>query len=704
MAFWRLTGGVDQFTGAAGEDNVFLIEQDALGPNDTIAGGSTGVFNDALVAIDAENLNADKFAGVSNIELLCLLSANASTVLLTNNLVASTSRGIFAVQSAAGSDSIDASGVTNAMRIAFYAGAGNDTLTGGNGNDYFEFSISELTLADQVVAGSGFDCLAISTGGAVSAASLANVSGIEDVLLGNSGNGITLSNAFVAGSDNGVMAIQDGNGNDTVDAGGVTNGTRVAFYAGSGSETFIGGNGSDYLSIAADQLTASDHVAGGANLDIVEFSTAGPVNAGAFTNISGIDLLLLNNGGSAITLADSVVTAADNGLLIVIDSGAGNDIVNASAVAANRVVFQSTGGNDNFTGGGGSDVALFNAAGLTSGDTFAGGTGFDILQLTGAGAVAAAAFANFSGVDELFLTLGGNSLTLSGGLVASSDNAVFVVSDQAGHNTVDAGAATLGGRVYFNAVAGDHNTYTGGTGSDFFDFGNVNLNSSDTLAGGNGAGTDFLRVVTAASVTAADLANVTQMEVVQLLAGGTIALADTLSNTGKLEAGGTAVADTIDGSAVSSFNLFIKGAGGADTLKGGAGNDQFFLPDTNFVTVDGNGAFDKIVLTSGFDGQTFDLSAQVSKITDVEAITLESAAGATIALGPDDIAQINPAGNFLYVVGGSDDQIDVSGSDWTQLETNHTNANLPGHTFVHFQHLNGSDLYVDILFPMTILV
>ena len=48
--------------------------------------------------------------------------------------------------------------------------------------------------------------------------------------------------------------------------------------------------------------------------------------------------------------------------------------------------------------------------------------------------------------------------------------------------------------------------------------------------------------------------------------------------------------DSIDGSAVSSYNLVIKDAGGADTLKGGGGNDQIVLPDTNFVEIDGNPA------------------------------------------------------------------------------------------------------------------
>jgi VCBS repeat-containing protein len=694
MSVFTLTPGVDNFTGTSGETNTAFLTPSTLQDTDTITGQFAGPFFDILTITAGGTIAAAQFAGVRRFELINLASAGNS-VALTSQLVAESSAGIFSVVGDAGNDTVNASGVTNGMRIAFYAGSGTDSFVGGNGNDYVEFATAELTAADSVNGGNGFDFLAFSTGGTVTAAALASVTSIEEVLLSNAGNSLTLSNAFVAGADNGVMSIVDGTGNDTIDASAVTNGIRVAYFTNSGNDTFVGGNGSDYLSFHADQLTSADHVTGGANYDIIEFDTAGTVAASAFTNVTGIDELILNAGGTNVTLTNAMVASTDNGVLVILDNGSGNDTINSSAVVSNRVVFQSNGGNDSFTGGGGSDVALFTAAGLTAADTFAGGTNFDVLQLTTAGTVGAAAFTNFTGVDELFLTLGGNTITLNGGVVANSDNGVFVVFDQSGNNTVNAGAATLGGRVVFNAVAGDHDTYTGGTGSDFFQFADANLNNTDTLAGGNGAGTDFLVVTTAASVTAADLANVTQMEVVQLAAGGSIALANTLSNSGSLEVDGTAAVDSIDGSGVAGYNILIKGGGGADTLKGGGGNDQVDLPDTNFVAIDGNGGFDKINLTSAFNGQTFDLTSQVSKITDVEAIVLDSAAGAIVNVAPGDISQINAAGNLLYIAAGSDDQINVSGTGWTQLETNHTNPNLPGHTFTHYHNSNGSDLYVD---------
>jgi hypothetical protein len=396
-----------------------------------------------------------------------------------------------------------------------------------------------------------------------------------------------------------------------------------------------------------------------------------------------------------------VVAGTDNGVLVVLD-GAGSDTVNAASVLTNRVVFVATSGNDSFTGGGGSDVALFGATNLNASDSFTGGAGFDILQFTTAGTVGAAAFTNLGGVDELYLNLAGSIITLSGNLVASSDNGVFVVYDEAGSSTVDASAATLGGRVVFDAIGGANNTYIGGSGSDFFRFNAANLDSTDTLTGGGGAGTDFLVIRTAGSVSAADLANVSQMEVVQLQNGGSVILSDTLSDSGSLETDGSSLADTFDGSAVTSYNIVLKGNGGADTLKGGAGNDQVFVPDTDFVAVDGNGGIDKAFLTSAFDNQTFDLATHVARISDLEVISLENAVNVTLNVTASDVGQINSSGKFLYVLGGSDDQV-VLQDEWTLVEINHVNpAVSASHQFVHYHNSAGLDLYVDDLISFTV--
>jgi hypothetical protein len=696
MAVKTLTAGRDLFVGGDERDIFYFCPAD-LSSDDQVSGNS-GV--DFLIANCAGTITAAQLSGVSGIEIL-VHAAGGNTVTLTNQFVGGTERGNFAVEGGSGDDTVDASGVTNGVRIVVDAGAGNDTLIGGNGDDYFAFRAADLTAADRVSGGTGFDCLFLDMFGSLAASAFENVSGIDALLLRGFGNPVVLTDALLAGADNGVMCVV-GSLYSVVTADDITNGIRIAYDAGPADDTFFEGNGSDYVSIASYQLTSSDVITGGANYDIIEFSTPGPVTVDAFAQVSGIDALILHRQfGNGVTLTDGLVAGSDHGVFVV-NGGAGDDVVDAGAVVASRVVFLAgPGGSDSFTAGAGSDVALFAAGTLDANDRFIGGAGFDVLQLTTAGTVGATAFTKMLGVDELYLTLGGNTIAL-GHAVANSDAGMFVVYDEAGHNVVDASAATLGGRVVFNAVAGDHNTYTGGAGSDSFQFGDASLNSTDTLAGGNGTGTDFLAVTNAASVTAADLVNVTQMEVVQLAAGGAIALTDDLSNSGSLEADGTSAADTIDGAAVASYGIVFKGNGSSDTLIGGAGNDWFFVPDTNFVAIDGNAGFDKIVLTAAFDGQALDLSSQVSKITDVEAISLESAAGAIVNVAPGDIAQINASANYLYLVGGSDDEVSVSGSGWTQLETNHTNANLPGHTLVHYHNTNGADLYLDSLFPLTV--
>ena len=73
---------------------------------------------------------------MTNVEEL-LLSSEGNGVTLTNGVIAGSSIGYFAVVDGAGNDTVDASGVTNNVAVAFFASSGNDTFKGGNGNDAF---------------------------------------------------------------------------------------------------------------------------------------------------------------------------------------------------------------------------------------------------------------------------------------------------------------------------------------------------------------------------------------------------------------------------------------------------------------------------------------------------------------------------------------------------------------------------------------
>ena len=227
------------------------------------------------------------------------------------------------------------------------------------------------------------------------------------------------------------------------------------------------------------------------------------------------------------------------------------------------------------------------------------------------------------------------------------------------------------------------------------------IDAQDVIAGGQG--NDALLVTDAnASLTAAQLANVTGFASLTLQAGGSAALTDALSDAATFTANGTAAhADAFDGSAVTGYGIVFNGQGGADTLIGGAGDDVFNIPDSQFAAIAGGAGLDRIVLTT--PGQHFDLHANAARITDIEVISLVRAGGATMTMTSADIAQVNASGSSLYVVGGSDDEVRITDPGWSLIST--TNANTavaPGANFIHYHHTSGVDLFLDDRFTFPV--
>jgi hypothetical protein len=121
-----------------------------------------------------------------------------------------------------GDDSIDARALGPTERVQVLAGDGTDTILGGAGNDVVRFDAAYLTAADVVdPAGGALDRLQFDTAGALAAGSLANVRGVEVVVLAAGGNALTLVDAMVALSQGRVVAVFGGNGDDAVDAAAV---------------------------------------------------------------------------------------------------------------------------------------------------------------------------------------------------------------------------------------------------------------------------------------------------------------------------------------------------------------------------------------------------------------------------------------------------------------------------------------------------
>ncbi len=683
---FTLTPGTDNFTGLAGDYNEFRFTPSTLQSTDTITGGATGSFLDILVATAGGTIASSQFQGVSLVEQMNL-SSGGNNVTLSNSLVAGSSVGYFAVVDGGGNDTVDASAIT-AVPIVFFAGAGTDTFKGGGGNDAVFIAPTNLTSADILQGGPGADNIYLNAAGTVSASAFTNVSGFEGLSLSSFGNTVTLTNGLVSGAS--YFSVNDGGGNDSVDASAVS-AAPVVFFEGAGTDTFTGGSGNDAVYVAVANLTSADSLQGGTGVDNLYITTAGTVAGAAFTNVTGFEGLVLSGLGNNVTLTNSLVAGSNTGVFMVAD-GAGNDTIDASGVTnGGSVVIFASSGADTFKGGNGLNGYSFAVANLTNADTVVGGSAVDNLVFTTAGTLAASAFTNVTGIEAIVLANGVNNVTLTNGLVGGTSIGYFAVVGGTGNDTVDASGVTNGTAIVFNGITGGNDSFTGGNGSDSFQFAAGQLTSADSVVGGGGA--DTLWMTTAGTTNTADLAGVSGIEGVYLQNGGTFHLANGITAASGLSATGSSAVDNFDASAVTTYSVSFTGNGGADALAGGSQNDTFFIADSAFASINGNGGIDRITLTAA--SQSFNLTTNAAKISNLEVIDLNSSSNSTLTLAGTDIAVVNASGNSLYVVGNVDDTVNA-GNGYTQIASGVVNnAVAPGHTFYEYQHSSGSLLFID---------
>ena len=238
----------------------------------------------------------------------------------------------------AGNDTISLDEANGALPAAqLFGGAGNDTITGGSGND-------------QLFGGSGNDTL-LGKGG-------------NDRLFGGAGN-----DTLTGGAGDDQMFGQAGN-------------DRMIWNPGDGSDLMEGGDGVDTAEVNGGN--GSEVFTITANGSRVRFDrvTPGPF----FLDIGTTENLVVNaNGG------DDVITAGNglaNLIQLTIDGGAGNDTITGGDGAD---LLRGGDGNDVITGGRGNDTAQLGNGDDTfvwnpgdGSDTVEGQVGFDTLQFNGA--------------------------------------------------------------------------------------------------------------------------------------------------------------------------------------------------------------------------------------------------------------------------------------------------------------------------------
>jgi hypothetical protein len=136
---------------------------------------------------------------------------------------------------------------------------------------------------------------------------------------------------------------------------------------------------------------------------------------------------------------------------------------------------------------------------------------------------------------------------------------------------------------------------------------------------------------------------------------------------------GTASAERLTGTSAANVmvaglgNDTLDGLGGADALKGGAGDDRIQIADLAFLNIDGGSGSDTLAVTGS--GLTLNLASIAdTKLQDIEAIDL-GAGGNTLRLTALEVLNLSDASNTLRVTGGTGAAIQFDDTGWVQGAT-----------------------------------
>jgi Ca2+-binding RTX toxin-like protein len=331
------------------------------------------------------------------------------------------------------------------------------------------------------------------------------------------------------------------------------------------ANTLIGNTGHNTL----DGKSGADRLAGGKGNDTYVVDNTG-------------DRVTERTGEGTDTVRASVSHTLGSGVenLVLLGralNGKGNTLANRITGNSLSNLLDGASGNDVLDGGSGDDT-LVGGSGV---DTLRGGAGNDTYDVDSMSDVVAESADG--GADTVLAsvsyTLGAHveRLVLAGGALAGTGNALDnIIIGTAGNNTLDGadGNDTLDG-------ADGNDTLDGGEGNDTLDGGT----GADTLVGGSGNdvyeidhagdviddqgdGTDFDTVRTTLHVYSLGIG----LEALVMLdaSAGNIATGNILNNV----------------ITTGSSDDFLDGLSGADTLRGGAGNDTYTIDRAQDVVIE----------------------------------------------------------------------------------------------------------------------
>ncbi|HTQ13094.1 MAG TPA: calcium-binding protein [Rhizomicrobium sp.] len=606
-------------------------------------------------------------------------------------------------------------------------GAGNDVLTGGNGNDIFDLGHGGSDTAsggggddvfqmggtldphDAIDGGSGSDTLVLDGLGTNSSVTLlaGTLTSIEKIVM-HGGYDYSLTAAD---------GNADAGGTLTVDASAVDGGHTVRFdgtaeragsfdfKTGTGTYRLAGGTRADTFDLGStfrsgdsiDGGSSTGHTAVNGDLGLNQANLSGNYTgsralvlaSGAFSDIQFVSLA----GGHSydVTADDGAFGPASVGLPFAFDCSTfrNSDALNFddSAESALSARIFAGAGTYHLSTGAGDDVFFFGGA-FDAADTLDGGAGNDALVLNGEFAhpgldsnywgshSVAFQAGQLSSIETLALAGGYRYAITTGDGAVAADQTLTVEANgySPKDGATDIAALGAGDSLVFDGSgeADGHfvfdagaGTYklTGGLQSDTFNFEGT-FSASDRIAGGGGADTLVLDGDYSAGLT---LAGVTGIGTIKLGGGFSYSL---VASNANIVAGGSM---TIDATAVGAGQFF--------------GFDGSAEKDGGFTIVAGAGTYS---LTGGARSDIFELG---STFTDADSINGGSPAGHTAFHGDFGINHVVLNGDYT---GPHALHLGVDGLEDIQL------VNLrPGHSY-DISAVNGAFGPPSVKFPVTL--
>lgn len=427
----------------------------------TVAGGAASTIGTLRITPDATTAPVSlTMSGANNASITSLVTTSTALLTVDASAMSSLTGTTFTLsgttQGVAGTASITGSAGNDVVTVGNFA----STIIGGSGND----NLTGGTAADSIDGGDGIDTL---TG-----------SGGNDTIRGGAGADSII--ATVAG----VVSIDGGAGNDTVDLGG----TLTA------ADSVDGGDGVDTLTISGSVLVATPLIT---NFEALTLSSPASINFSNFTGTNAWSTVTTGTAGTysitnaPATLATIQVGATASTLSLTHVTDTASDAITVRGLAAAGAITVAT-LTVNQTD------ALTLTAGTTAGDSLVitnlNAITADTITITGSNAVtatfAANAAATGTGSSAHGITVDATAAT--GALVFSGATALATQALTMNGSTT--ATNNLTGGLGADTITGGLNTDTlvGGAGNDTI---NAGLGAvSDTVNGGLGADTITLNV------------------------------------------------------------------------------------------------------------------------------------------------------------------------------------------------------------------